>query len=62
MVDDKMVTHFVCKGGCGGVSPDADLCQAPTCSKFNAPFDPCGCTDGLHGAPPKTEEPEEAAL
>ena len=57
MVDEKMVTHFVCKGGCGAVAPDAGSCQMPTCSKFNQPLEACGCTDGLHGAPPKVEEP-----
>lgn len=57
MVDEKLVTHFICAGGCGGVAPDAGSCQVSTCSKFNQPLTPCGCTDGLHGVAPKVEEP-----
>lgn len=62
MVDEKMITHFVCKGGCGGVSPDAGSCQVATCPKFNQPLEPCGCTDGAHGAQPKVEEPAPVSV
>ena len=56
MVDEKLVTHFVCKGGCNGLAPDAGSCQMPTCAKYNQPLESCGCIDGLHGAMPKVEE------
>ncbi|MDP1709595.1 MAG: hypothetical protein Q8L21_01780 [Candidatus Komeilibacteria bacterium] len=55
MVDEKLVTHFVCQGGCNAVAPTEGACTLPTCSKFNQPLTPCGCTDGLHGAAPKVE-------
>ncbi len=40
--------HYVCTGGCGGVSPEPKNCGSETCSKHNHPLTPCSCTDGEH--------------
>ena len=40
--------HFVCKGGCGGVSQEAGVCQASTCSLHGHPLSACDCADGMH--------------
>lgn len=60
MVDENLVTHFICQGGCGNVEANEGTCQLPTCPKFNQPLVPCSCTDGLHGPEQKTEENDTA--
>jgi len=43
------MTHYICTGGCGGVSETEGTCQAEDCSKHNEPLTNCDCTDGKHG-------------
>ena len=31
-------THYICTGGCGGVSATSGVCQAATCSKKGMPL------------------------
>lgn len=40
--------HYVCTGGCGGVSDKPGVCQATGCSKFQKLLIDCDCLDGLH--------------
>lgn len=43
-----MGTHYVCKGGCGGVSDAPGVCQAVDCRDHGKPLKECGCQDGVH--------------
>ncbi|MDD3861376.1 MAG: zinc ribbon domain-containing protein YjdM [Candidatus Gracilibacteria bacterium] len=40
--------HFVCKGGCGGVSEVEGFCEADGCPNQWQPFEECDCEDGKH--------------
>lgn len=40
--------HYVCTGGCGGVSETVGACQTEGCAKHNQPLVECNCTDGQH--------------
>lgn len=40
--------HYICTGGCGGVSDKPGVCQAKDCSKHNHALEPCDCKDGKH--------------
>jgi len=40
--------HFVCTGGCGGVSKTMGRCQSEHCLKYNQPMMPCGCSNNQH--------------
>ncbi|OGD32615.1 hypothetical protein A3C91_01995 [Candidatus Azambacteria bacterium RIFCSPHIGHO2_02_FULL_52_12] len=42
------MTHYICTGGCGGVSDKPGVCQDENCPKHGMPLDQCGCTDGSH--------------
>jgi hypothetical protein len=44
----KFMTHYVCTGGCGGVSDTPGTCQAESCSLYGEPLKECNCTDGQH--------------
>ena len=46
---ESMGIHYICKGGCGGVSEIPGACQAADCADYQKPLGECGCTDGLHG-------------
>ena len=41
--------HFICTGGCGGISDKPGICQAPVCVKKGHPLIECDCTDDKHG-------------
>lgn len=41
-------THYICLGGCRGVSEHPGVCQAPDCDNHNHELVPCDCTDDLH--------------
>jgi len=43
-----MNTHYVCTGGCKGVSTTPGVCQAELCLKQSLPLTECGCQDGMH--------------
>ncbi len=40
--------HYICTGGCGGVSDKPGTCQAETCPKHGMPLDRCECKDKKH--------------
>lgn len=41
-------SHYICIGGCKGVSQSAGVCQDVECADFGQPLDPCDCHDGKH--------------
>ncbi len=43
------MTHYICKGGCGGVSNEAGVCQAESCPNHFELLEECDCADGKHG-------------
>lgn len=45
--------HYICTGGCDGVSNESGECQAIACPKFGQPLTECECADGKHA--PKSE-------
>lgn len=51
--------HFICKGGCRGISEKSGVCGAKSCSKEGRPLEECMCPDGRHGG--AFEEVEESA-
>lgn len=54
-----MNRHYVCTGGCGGISMRPSTCASSECPHFGKPLDPCDCTDGTHGWISDAEEREE---
>jgi len=44
-----MEKHYICTGGCKGVSETPGVCQAEGCPNHGKPLEECSCTDGLHG-------------
>lgn len=40
--------HYICTGGCMGVSDKPGLCQAKNCPKHKHPLELCDCKDGKH--------------
>lgn len=43
------MTHYICTGGCKGVSEVAKNCGAEDCQKFDKALQECNCTDDTHG-------------
>ena len=41
--------HYICTGGCEGVSEKQGVCQDETCPKHGQPLTECDCVDGGHG-------------
>lgn len=54
----KQSEHFICLGGCRGVSQKPGVCQAPNCVNHNHELVKCDCADGLH----KDFDPTKFAL
>ena len=40
--------HFICAGGCGGVSEHPGVCGEPDCPQHGEPLEPCDCEDDRH--------------
>jgi hypothetical protein len=40
--------HYICLGGCRGVSKKPGVCQAADCKDHNHELVKCDCKDGLH--------------
>jgi hypothetical protein len=40
--------HYICTGGCKGVSETPGTCQAESCKLYGHPLEACDCTDGKH--------------
>lgn len=43
------MTHYICKGGCGGTLPDIGICETDECANQYEMMEECDCTDGSHG-------------
>lgn len=43
------MTHYICKGGCKGVSEEFGFCQAQSCAHHGEMLEACECEDGKHG-------------
>src|SRR3989344_1897458 len=50
--------HYVCYGGCRGVSDKPGVCQAEGCPDHGKPLHECDCEDGEHFQ--KSEEQPES--
>lgn len=37
--------HYICTGGCGGVSEKPGICTAEVCSKKGQPLTECDCEE-----------------
>ena len=60
LVGIKNMEHYICKGGCSGVSPKPGTCEAEDCQSFNEPLESCDCEDNKHyGTFEKFDEKEE---
>lgn len=54
--------HYVCTGGCKGVSDDSSAtCQAENCPKHSHPLTPCSCEDQQHAEAFSAEQDEGGA-
>jgi hypothetical protein len=42
------MTHYICTGGCKGVSKVAKNCGAKDCPKHDQLLTPCECSDNNH--------------
>lgn len=42
------MSHYICTGGCGGVSEEAGVCQSEGCVKNSQPMTECNCSDSMH--------------
>jgi len=42
------MNHYICTGGCHGVSDTPGVCQAEDCAKYQQPLEECDCTDNSH--------------
>ncbi len=40
--------HYICTGGCKGVSQVPGTCQAASCPLVGHDLEPCDCKDGKH--------------
>ncbi len=47
--------HYICLGGCKGVSENPGVCQSPDCKDHNHELVECNCTDGKHNDFKSTE-------
>ena len=43
-----METHYVCTGGCGGVSGTPGNCHTGGCPDYGKPLKECHCENGMH--------------
>ena len=48
--------HYICTGGCEGVSEAPGVCTTPDCPGRQEPLEECNCEDGKHFGAFETEE------
>lgn len=46
--EENKEKHYICLGGCRGVSKVPGVCGAPDCALHNHDLVECICIDGLH--------------
>ncbi|MDO8514799.1 MAG: hypothetical protein Q7S50_04610 [bacterium] len=51
--------HYICTGGCEGVSEKPGDCQALACPKYGKPLSECNCENGKHEEVKKGQLPRE---
>jgi hypothetical protein len=44
------MVHYICTGGCKGVSDSPGVCRAVDCPDHGKALKPCDCEDGTHAA------------
>lgn len=54
--------HYICTGGCKGISDESGVCQAKDCPKVGQPLSECTCVDEKHEEEPKESETELSKL
>ena len=54
--------HYICTGGCGGVSDVPGVCQAEGCSKHAMPLTECECLDNQHQQPEEDSNQKQEDL
>ncbi|MDQ3076207.1 MAG: hypothetical protein M3Q34_03710 [bacterium] len=54
-----MQKHYICLGGCKGVSEHPGLCQSPDCMNHKHDLVECKCVDGNHNDFKKIENSVE---
>jgi hypothetical protein len=59
MCYNQNMKHYICTGGCGGVSEKPGVCQAIDCPKYGKPLEECDCEDKSHKATSKSKEEKE---
>lgn len=47
-IEHFMNKHYICTGGCKGVSDKPGVCQTEGCPKHKHQLKECDCTDGKH--------------
>lgn len=47
-IEKELGGHYICLGGCRGVSKVPGVCRAPDCVNHNHELVKCDCIDGLH--------------
>jgi protein PhnA len=55
------MTHFVCKGSCGGTLEQIGVCETSGCSAQWEMMEECVCADGKHGKADVDGAPEVVA-
>jgi len=40
------MTHYICTGGCQGLSDKPGKCGAKNCPKYSKPLEKCECKNG----------------
>ena len=56
------MSHYICTGGCKGISDKPGACEAADCIKYAQPLQECNCIDGKHGEVPKEDKEVEEDL
>lgn len=44
------MSHYICKGSCGGSSDIPGVCEAKECERYTEELKECNCKDGFHRA------------
>lgn len=42
------MTHYICRGECGGISDHPKKCEDEKCSLYGKDLVECNCTDNRH--------------
>jgi protein PhnA len=52
------MTHYVCRGGCGGMLDEIGVCETEGCAHQWQMMEECDCADGKHGISDEMEKLE----